>query len=120
MTTDFERTRDHIRATRGPFSDAERSAAELELATLHADGHILHLRAAEGDPPTLEEWGTHYRRKAPLLVRLALSNPERYEEMAHVAVRQWSAAERLEVTAIAAVGTGEEGERWLAGKADNA
>ncbi|MEW2615131.1 hypothetical protein AB0937_34105 [Streptomyces sp. NPDC047880] len=120
MNSDYEHTRDHIRATRGPFTPAEQRAAELELATLHADGHLLHLRASEGDPPTLEEWGTHYRRTAPLLVRLALSNPGRYEEMARVAVRKWSEAEQLEVTAIAAVGTGEDAERWLAGKEGHA
>ncbi|MGA5643326.1 hypothetical protein ACPCTN_31870 [Streptomyces cinereoruber] len=116
MSDEYEHTRDHIRATRGPFTDEEQRAAELELATLQADGHLLHLRASEGDPPTLEEWGTHYRRTAPLLVRLSLSNSARYEGMARVAVQKWREAEQLEVTAIAAVGTGEAVERWLADK----
>ncbi|WP_432138627.1 hypothetical protein [Streptomyces sp. bgisy154] len=120
MSTDYELTRDHVRATRGPFSDEEQRAAELELAALHADGHLLNLRASQGDPPTLEEWGAHYRRKAPLLVRLSLSNPVRYEEMARVAVQRWQEAEQLEVTAIAAVGTGDKAERWLAGESDGA
>ncbi|MER6256294.1 hypothetical protein ABT224_33585 [Streptomyces sp. NPDC001584] len=56
---------------------------ELELATLQAGAFVLNLRATEGeDPPTLEEWGTHYRRRAPLLVRLSLSDPLRYEARA--------------------------------------
>ncbi|QIP74715.1 hypothetical protein [Streptomyces sp. VN1] len=120
MSGEYESIRDHIRATRGPFTDEEQRAAELELATLQADGHLLHLRKSEGDPPTLEEWGTHYRRTAPLLVRLSLSNPGRYEEMARVAVRKWREAEQLEVTAIAAVSTGEDAERWLAGRGGDA
>ncbi len=37
MSAAYERTRDHIRATRGPFTDEEQRAAELELVTLHCD-----------------------------------------------------------------------------------
>jgi DhnA family fructose-bisphosphate aldolase class Ia len=110
-------TRDHMRARLGPFTTQEQRAAELELANLHADAFALNRRTAENeDPPTLEEWGTHYRRKAPLLVRLSLSDPLRYEDPARDAVTKWREAEQLEVTAIAAIGTGDDAERWLSSR----
>ncbi|MDW8803712.1 hypothetical protein SAMN04487980_107115 [Streptomyces sp. cf124] len=115
MSSEFELMRDHMRAQTGPFTPEEQLAAEMKLATLHADVFALRLRAREGENvPTLEEWGTHYRRKAPLLVRLSLSDPLRYEDMARDAVKQWREAEQREVTAIAAIGTGDDAERWLA------
>lgn len=87
VSSEYELTRDRMRAQAGPFTPVEQRAAEMELATLHADVFALRLRAREGeDLPTLEEWGTHYRRKAPLLVRLSLSDPLRYEDMARDAV----------------------------------
>ncbi|MFD4320449.1 hypothetical protein [Streptomyces sp. NPDC058548] len=120
MSADYGQMRTHIRTTHGPFTGEEQFAAELELATLQAEGHHLGLRATEGDPPTLEEWGTHYRRQAPLLVRLALSNPGRYEEMARLAAWKWREVEQLEMAAIGTVGTAAEAERWLAGEGGGA
>jgi DhnA family fructose-bisphosphate aldolase class Ia len=117
VESEYELTRDRIRAHSGPFTPEEQLKAELELAVLHADAFALCLRAREGEnPPTLEEWGTHYRRKAPLLVRLTLSDPLRYEDMAREAVTQWREAEQREATAIAAIGTGEDAEQWLASR----
>ncbi|WP_406470342.1 hypothetical protein OH738_31010 [Streptomyces hirsutus] len=49
-------------------------------------------------------------------MRLALSDPLRYEAMAREAVTQWREAEQHEVTAIAAIGTGDDAERWLANR----
>ena len=119
MEAEYELTRDHIRAHSGPFALEEQQEAELELAVLHADAFALRLRAKEGaNLPTLEEWGTHYRRKAPLLVRLSLSDPLRYEDLAREAVTQWREAEQREATAIAAIGTGDDAERWLANRGD--
>lgn len=115
MNSEYEMTRDHMRTRLGPFTTEEQRAAELELATLHVDAFALNRRAAENeDPPTLEEWGTHYRRKTPLLVRLTLSDPLRYEDMARTAVTKWREAEQREATAIAGIGTGDDAERWLA------
>ncbi len=117
MESEYEVTRDHIGAYSGPFTSEEQQEAELELAVLHADAFALRLRAKEGEnPPTLEEWGSHYRRKAPLLVRLALANPLRYEDMAREAVTHWREAEQREATGIAAIGTGDDAERWLANR----
>ncbi|MGW0491164.1 hypothetical protein [Streptomyces olivaceus] len=115
MTSQYEQTRAHIERTRGRFTDEEERAAELELAVLQADAFTLTLRAREDEhPPTPEEWGAHLRRKAPLLVRLALSNPLRYEVSAREAVERWREAEQGEIAAAAAAGLGSEAERWLA------
>ncbi|MFE2528778.1 hypothetical protein ACFXEL_31665 [Streptomyces sp. NPDC059382] len=111
---EYAQARDHARATVGPYTAEEQVTAENDLSLLHADAFALRLRTdAAEDPPTLEEWGAHYRRKAPLLVRLSLADPLRYEALAREALARWRLVERREIAALAGAGLADEVEGWL-------